>query len=173
MHTEISHLQLGYFFKWKNQTDMTVGKNYSLKKALLERCVWVCVCGIITAIIYQNNHIITIDCRSAFQASLFLLFVKLWEKGTNPPHSGYLHCATLIGSRSPSVKHTCMKNTHIHRAHGNRPARRVTLRNNANRSSSLCGQAGNNKTGRFLGGKSELGIMFGVSRDSTAGIRPH
>lgn len=157
--------------KQPNWSDGGVG-NY-FEKALLECCVCVRAHIIMTAIIYQNNQMITIDCISAFQASMFLLFVKLWEKGTSPPHSGYLHCVTLIGSCSPSLKHTCMKNTHIHRAHGNRPAKRVTLRNNANRSSSLCGQTGNNKTGRFLGGKSELGIMFGVSRDLTAGIRPH
>lgn len=74
-------------------------------------CRTVCVCGcecvrvcvhigvfiIFNTIIYQNNQIITTDCRSAFQAALFSLIVKVWEKRTSPPHSGYLHCVTLIG----------------------------------------------------------------------------
>ena len=37
--------------------------------------------------------------------------------------------------------------------------------------SSHCGSTGNNKDGCFLCGKSELGIMFGVSRDSTTFIK--
>lgn len=134
---------------------MTAGKKYSLEMPLCACvCLWVCMCVytgvfiIFNTIIYQNNQIITTDCRSAFQAGLFSLIVKVWEKTANPPHSGYLHCVTLIGWRSPSLKHTGTNPwelTHIHRAHGNQPAKRVTLRNNANRSSSFWGQTGNNK----------------------------
>lgn len=51
------------------------------------------------------------------------------------------------------------------KTHGNKLAKQVTEKNNANLCSSQRGSTGNNKDCCFLCGKSELGIMFGVSRD--------
>ena len=77
----------------------------------------------------------------------------------------------LIGSHThtQTEKHTC-SSTHT-KAHGNELAERVTQKNNANLCSSRRGSTGNNKDRCFLRGKSELGIMFGVSRDPAAVIK--
>lgn len=82
-----------------------------------------------------------------------LLFVKLWEKGP-----------ALLTQDTPLCNSDTFKlflsNTHTHKDHGNKLANRVTPRNNANLSPSLCGSSGNNKNDCFLCGKSKLSIMF-------------